>query len=317
MAIIIFSLLGKDLINEYLLLGTFFLLVGTIIWIKRQITFHYKDTLKEKTIKELERDLEEQKEINAKTIEELKKIAIINHKYSSKISSLEFFIKNLNKEEFSSELTNISELIKNLSEEYSSELSQNITHYKTLPKTNILTVDNMIKYMQKDLSDNNINFDFKLNIDNSDIAFKDYISDNNLETIISDLIKNAKIAISYNNKKYNSILLCFNCKEDIYEIAISDTGIPFQIDTLLNLGLKPSTTHKDTGGSGIGFMTLFEILNSCNATLIIKENNNDNNYSKTITIKFDNKNEYIIDTYRINELMSKTPNNRILLKNSN
>lgn len=70
-----------------------------------------------------------------------------------------------------------------------------------------------------------------------------------------------------------------------------DTGVEFEIETLLKLGLEPVTTHKNTGGTGIGFISTFETINKCKASLIIQERNrkNTNDYTKAVIIRFDGK----------------------------
>ena len=42
---------------------------------------------------------------------------------------------------------------------------------------------------------------------------------------------------------------------------------------LEKLGKKPSTTHKDEGGTGMGFMNTFDTLRKCKASLTIEEFN--------------------------------------------
>ena len=67
-----------------------------------------------------------------------------------------------------------------------------------------------------------------------------------------------------------------------------------------------------TGGTGIGFMTTFETLKECKASLIIEEYNKQE-YTKAVIIKFDDKNEYRIHSYRVEEIKNKTQNNRIII----
>ena len=99
-------------------------------------------------------------------------------------------------------------------------------------------------------------------------------------------------------------------------LSIYDTGIEFEIDTLLNLGLKHITTHSETGGTGIGFMTSFETLNKCKGSLIIEEYSKETNiYTKCITFRFDSKGEYNIYSYRSDQIKSKMKDkNRIKVK---
>ena len=105
-------------------------------------------------------------------------------------------------------------------------------------------------------------------------------------------------------------------KNNCYEFCICDTGIEFQIETLLKLGLEPVTTHKETGGTGIGFISTFETLKKCNASLIIDEKHEESNndYTKSVTIKFDGKRQYIIKSYRADKIKDKAEDDRIIIK---
>ena len=87
-----------------------------------------------------------------------------------------------------------------------------------------------------------------------------------------------------------------------YCIDIYDNGVDFDVDTLSKLGLKRVTTHSDTGGSGIGFMTTFETLKKAYASLVITEFENKTPFSKSVTFRFDGENAYIIHSYRSEEL---------------
>ena len=88
------------------------------------------------------------------------------------------------------------------------------------------------------------------------------------------------------------------------------------IQTLLKLGLELATTHKDQGGTGIGFITTFETLKETKASLVIEENHpeNDKDYTKCVSIKFDGKNEYKIISYRADKIKAEAKDNRIIIK---
>lgn len=142
-----------------------------------------------------------------------------------------------------------------------------------------------------------------------------YISKENLEILIADHIKNAIIAIKHSNNINRNILIRLGIIDGIYSIYIYDSGIEFEIETLLNLGKKPSTTHADTGGTGMGFMNTFDSLNKYKASIIIKEYGKPckDNYTKSIQIKFDNKNQFIICSYRAEEIKEKSVDNSEIL----
>ena len=57
-------------------------------------------------------------------------------------------------------------------------------------------------------------------------------------------------------------------------------------------------------------------MKSTGASLIIQERHEErnNDYTKSVTIRFDGKNEYRIYSYRANEIKSADNNNRIKIK---
>ncbi|MCL2860031.1 MAG: hypothetical protein FWF46_05660 [Oscillospiraceae bacterium] len=59
-------------------------------------------------------------------------------------------------------------------------------------------------------------------------------------------------------------------------------------------------------------MTTFETLNEAKASLIIEEKNLEKpTYTKTIIFRFDGKNEYVISSYRIDEISNLCEDDRI------
>ena len=184
-----------------------------------------------------------------------------------------------------------------------------------LTKTNIQTIDDMLKYMQSKCIKNNIDFELKIN-GNIHHMINNIVSKEDLEILIADLIKNAIIAISYSDNINKSILVRLGIIDGIYSLYVYDTGIEFKIETLLNLGIKPSTTHADNGGTGMGFMNTFDTLNKYKASLIIKEYGKESkdNYTKAIIIKFDKNNDYKINSYRAEKIKEKEPKNIIVEK---
>ena len=174
----------------------------------------------------------------------------------------------------------------------------------------------MFEYLQNECEKSNIEFYLNINCDVNNMIDK-VIAKNKLETLIGDLGTDAIHAVNMSKNNYKSIVTIIDKQEDIYLIAMSDTGVEFKVDTLLKLGLEPATTHKEDGGSGIGYITTFETLNETKASLIIEEKNNEseNEYTKTITVKFDGRNEYKIISYRADEIRKKQKDSRIKVEN--
>lgn len=310
--------------GTYLFLGIVIESICMFIWIKQKITKYYKQKLKEKTIEELENEIKEKDKEIKNILEENQRIATINHKYSDRIKALEGFsnkvmskpeiVENM-KVEFGDEFLNFEKQVQKLSKEYTMEMEKNIEN--KIPKTGIFGIDNILEYMNQEATKSNIKFNVKIN-GNINYMIENIVEQSRLETMLGDHIKDAIIAINSSNNTNKNILLILGIIDEHYEVCIYDTGIEFEILTLLKLGLEQITTHKETGGSGIGFMTTFETLKSTKASLIIEEKHpmNKTDYTKAVRIKFDGKNEYRIYTYRAEEIRKENKNGRIIITNA-
>ena len=292
-----------------------------------EIRNYYKQKLKERTIEDLEKEIEQKEEQINKILEENRTIATINHKYSNRIQALEQisaqilskpeFIEKI-KTEFGTDFGDIQDQINKISKEFSTEIKETIKQDKQLIKTGIFGIDNILEYMREEAEKNNIKYDFKTNA-NINYMVENIIDQSKVETLLADHIKDAIIAINSSNNKHKSILTTISIIKNYYEICIYDTGIEFEIKTLLNLGIKPVTTHKETGGSGIGFITTFKTLKETNASLIIEEKHpmNNTDYTKVVRIRFDGKNEYNICSYRAEKIIAQNKNNGNIINNIN
>lgn len=287
-----------------------------IYWIKKSITKYYKEKMKERTVEIQQEQIKQQDEKIKNLQTELADVLQINHKYSHRISAMEKAVTKLGtklqaNEEFAEEYGDILSSIKKLSKEYKEEVASVIKETK-LPKTNIFSIDNLLEYMKQESEKDKIDFKLNLDFDINEIL-ETKIPQNKLETMLADHIRDAIIAINCSENKDRRIKVVLDKEDNNYQIKFYDTGIEFEIETLSNLGLKRITTHKSTGGSGIGFMTTFETLKQCKASLIIEEYS-DLEYTKAVIIKFDNKNEYRIHSYRAEEIKNKIQDNRIIIE---
>lgn len=314
--IYIYSVFGTYSGNE-LTKNIFITLMGLgiimIITIQKILILNYKQNLLKKTIEDYKNEIEEKDKKIKELSNEKFNISKLNHEFYNRQKSLELKIKEMNLE--TSEEIGILQRIQTVTEEYSTKLQQ-IKGKNKLPLTNVETIDDMLKYMQTECYNKNI--DFKLQIEaNINRLINNKISETKLETLIGDHIKDAIIAVNNSNNKYKSIMTIIGIKDNCYELCIYDSGIEFEIPTLLNLGLEAITTHKDTGGSGIGFITTFETLKYCKASLIIEERHKEieNDYTKAVIIRFDDKNEYKIRSYRAKEIIRQAKDNRIIIEN--
>lgn len=271
------------------------------ITIKKSFEMYYKQKLLIQDLEETKAELK-QKEEEIKNLEkENLNFSKTSHSISHKQKSLEYKLNQLLlRTEIASEL-DITDKVKEISNTYF-----NNTAVAELPKTNITEIDDMLKFMQSECVKNNIDFKLQIN-DNIYPMINNYIDKENLEILLADFIKNSIIAINYSDNINRSIFVRLGLIDGIYSLYVYDSGIEFEIDTLLHLGQMPYTTHADNGGTGIGFMNTFDTLRKFNASMIINEINSptSDNYTKVIMIKFDKQNSFKISSYRSEEIKNK------------
>ena len=235
-----------------------------------------------------------------------------SHSIAHKQKSLEHKLDQLIMKNETAEEIDIKDRINNLKKEINKNIEVELT------KTNITQIDDMLNYMQAECIKNKIDFVIKVSGNIHHMTNK-FVEKETLEILIADLIKNAIIAINYSKNINKSILVKLGIIDGIYSIYVYDSGIEFEINTLINLGKKPSTTHADSGGTGMGFMNTFDTLNKHNASIEINEigKESKDNYTKYIAIKFDNKHEFKINSYRKEEIEKLNNNKSIILENKN
>ena len=317
-AVFAYSLFGSS--DEYLGSNIFIVIITSliliIVMIQKTLTLYYKQKLLAQNIEEYKAEIAS-KDAEIKSLSEEKyKISKLNHEFYNRQKALIHKVEeimNMNTE--AAEELDLSKQINDLTKEYTDKAKE-IKTLDKLPITGITEIDDMFKYMQSECKSKNIQFNLQI-IGNIYYMINNKIAQNKLVTMIGDHLRDAIIAIESSKNSFKSILAILGENNGLYEFCVFDTGIEFEIDTLLNLGLKPATTHKDSGGTGIGFMTTFETMKETKASLIIDEMREMSNtdYTKSVTIRFDGKNEYRIKSYRSDEIKKKLKDNRIIIEN--
>lgn len=271
--------------------------VFMFITIQQSLQLYYKQKLLIQDLEETKKELENKK----KEIEQLEKenlnFSKISHSIAHKQKSLEYKLNELMlKNEIATEI-DIKDRINAISKELETKT------IVELNKTGIPEIDDMLKYMQAECTKNKIEFELQLS-GNIHHMVNNYIEKESLEILLADHIKNAIIAINHSDNSNKNILVRLGIIDGIYSLYVYDSGIEFEIDTLHKLGKVPITTHRDIGGTGIGFMNTFDTLKKYKASMIINEYGKPckNNYTKVIMIKFDKKNELKIESYRSGEI---------------
>lgn len=282
------------------------------ITIQKSLQLYYKQQLQQREIEEMKKEIKQKEEEISKLEQENLNFSKTSHSIAHKQKSLEHKLNQLIMQNETAEEIDIKDRINNIQ----SELNKNTI--VQLKETGIEQIDDMLKYMQSECTKNKTDFDLKINGNIHHMTNK-YVGKEVLEILLADLIKNAIIAINYSKNINKSILVKLGIIDGIYSIYVYDSGIEFEINTLINLGKKPSTTHADSGGTGMGFMNTFDALNKYNASIQINEigKESKDNYTKYIAIKFDNKHEFKINSYRKEEIEKLNNNKDIILENKN
>lgn len=194
----------------------------------------------------------------------------------------------------------VLEHLETISRERSGIIEEYQSASRKLPLTDVVSIDILMAYMLHKAKA--AGTDFELTISGSvKYLVENIISETDLNTLLADLVENAMIATKSSNSK--RILVSISISEGHYLVDIFDSGIPFEVETIVNIGLKKITTHADSGGSGIGLATAFEIFKKHNASFIIEEFADENSlFTKKVSVKFDNLNQYIIKTMRSSEI---------------
>ena len=289
-------------INKKLVYNLFFSMsvysIIMIITIQKTLTMYYKHKMLIKDLNETKEELEITKKDRDKLEKENIEISKKSHSISHKIKSLSYKLdKMIINDEIANELE-IKSKIKEISKEFVKAKVM-----MELSKTDITEIDDMLNVMQSECMENNIEFELQLS-GNIHYMTNNFISKDELEILLADHIKNARIAIEHSDNINRSILVRMGLIDEFYSLYIYDSGIEFEIDTLTNLGINPITTHSDEGGTGMGFLNTFDTLKKHKATMIIEEIGkvSKENYTKAIIIKFDGKGKFKINSYRSKEI---------------
>ena len=217
--------------------------------------------------------------------------------------------------EISNEISEITTIINEWSKSYSKEIKKAINYKKILPKTNVASIDLLLEQLQHEAITESIEFDLKIDCSLNNLIDTS-ISKDNLEALIGDHIKDAIIAVKHSNNENKYICASFEINNNAYEFSIYDSGVMFEIDTLVKLGTQPITTYEDNGGSGLGFFNTFKILDEHKTSLHIVELNFENsNFSKCIKFRFDGKKQYIIVSKRANDIKQADNNVQNIMYN--
>lgn len=280
------------------LLLTFFLFACTCslvmysFW-RKHITHTYNSIVYNRNIDFLEKTIASQLEKTNSIIEENKSLSKLIHRDNKIIPAMEKLVREIARVYPVEETTSLLAHLEELASERKGILKDHQYVFSSFSKTDNISVNASIEFLQTSADEQNTKFTF---ISKGKISpITNIISTIELISIISDLGTNALIAVR--DKEQSRVGITIDTDSNIPTLEFLDNGDLFDCNVLANFGKQRTSTHLNEGGSGIGLMALYEILQKAQASLVIDESYI-TPYSKAVRVLFDRKSSITIITGR-------------------
>ena len=275
-----------------------------IYWWQAQITKSYRRSLELRELESLRTEVAELNLKIEKLMNENEKLARITHRDNTLITTL----KNSTVKYLATDFKNPAEalatrdkLISNINALSAGRTSLPVDYQQKTARefdTSIALLDELLHHADEEAIQKQIAFSVHFGTDLANFVPKD-ISESDLVHTIDDLLKNAFKSTLTREKRI--VQLQFYKLGKHFVIEVADNGIPFEVKSLVNMGLEKLTTYPD--GSGIGLVDIWNTKESCGATYHIEEYATATPFSKKISLTFDKKNRYSIRTWRKQEIL--------------
>jgi signal transduction histidine kinase len=296
--------MGQQFELVYIIPSIFILICGVsiIFWWRSRVTRKYIEDVKAREMEALQKTIRERDEEIERLRRHNEELAKIIHNDNKLIPAMELAVReylmsawNGGREAPSGKGRELLERLETVSRERAGIVKSYESMSKKLPSTDVLSVDSLMAYMLQRARAEKIEFDLSLS-GSVKYLVGAIVAESDLNTLLADLIDNAIIASKRCEKR--NILVSVGICGDYYRIDVYDSGEPFTDETILNLGLKRTTTHPDDGGSGIGLMTAFQILRKYGASFEIDDSICNSLYTKRVSACFDTLGQFRLKTNR-------------------
>lgn len=157
----------------------------------------------------------------------------------------------------------------------------------SLPKTGMISTDSTLIYINSVAEKHDMEAEIIVSENFSSVIRQTSIDMTHFNTLLCDMCENAIHAAE--NAEVKKIKLELTTHDGCPEITVSDSGAPFDEKVLKSLGRLKITTRTSSGGSGIGLMYIFEILQKYGASFYLDETYDKNGFAKSITVRFDSR----------------------------
>ncbi len=281
----------------------FILISGLIIlvWWRKSLTMKYLDRIRAQELQEL-RDAVAEKDAEIKRLKSHNdELAKIIHKDNKLIPALELAVRQYldtaeNEPDPAVRLAKAKTLLSQI-ESKTKERTGIIRVYeftsKSLPSTGVPSVDALLSYMLQRAIEYRVDFDVSLSGSVKRLV-ENIADERDVNTLLADLAENA--LLSAKKRASGKVLVNLGIADECYRIDVFDNGAPFSQETIARLGLEKSTTRAGEGGSGIGLMSLFEIIGKYNASFVIEDIFSNSQYTKKVSVCFDQVGQFRVKT---------------------
>lgn len=265
--IIVLISLRKETISNFPLtiiaVGMFVSIIGLFIWIRSSFRRYYRKRLKHRAEEYSKIELAEKQSRIEKLLNENTSMSSIIHLDNHIIQSIETEINKLN----NSELTDKLLISINQRNEY---VNDTLLKSKNLPSTGSVNIDAVLTDLYIKAASRGI--DFNLNAD-CDINYllNNIITKDDFETLLRNTITTSIVDIENNPDTNGKILIIISNPNDIYEFTIMDNGVA-----------------KDENIESIS-----DIIERSKASIKTNEFDNNDSFTKSLTIRFDGLGEII------------------------
>lgn len=302
----LYALQDNDL---YLTIPLFYVGIAGLIlffWWKGRLTKSYLEKLKSNELSSLKNEVEKLEQEIASLKQNNDALSKIIHKDNKLIPAMQLAVQELfllvksgtAGSDLQEKAQALSAQLNRLAEERQGILTVYEKGRHTLPSTGVSRIDAILQYMARKAMEEGNQFDVILH-GSVKYMVEHIISEEDLSTLLADLLENARIANRGQPQKY--ILLLIGIEDDHYRIDVLDSGVPFAAEPLVHFGKARYTTYAKEGGSGIGLMTIHEIIMKNVASFVLDdtaETVKDGPFVKKISISFDGKRECCIRSDR-------------------
>ena len=275
-----------------------------IYWWQAQITKAYRRSLELRELESMRTEMAELKIKMQELADENEGLARITHRDNTLISALTNSTVKYLSTDFANPavaLETRNQLIENintLSAGRSSLVEARKEQSARTFETGFSLLNTLLHEMDEKAIEMNIALAVHMGISLDDFV-PDSVSEDDLVHTIDDLLKNAFKATTTCEKRV--VQLQFYKLGKYLVVEVADNGIPFEVKSLVNMGMEKLTTYED--GSGIGLVDIWSTKEKYGATYHLDECVNASPFTKKISLTFDKKNRYSIRTLRKEEIL--------------